>query len=308
MAAVIMDGVAVARELRRDIRSEVAELGQSGTTPRLAVLLVGDHPPSHLYVRNKMRACAEVGILAEVYRFSSDADQATLLELIDSLNADVGTHGILVQLPLPPHVDTSRILRAIVREKDVDGFHLYNAGGLISGLTVFPPCTPFGVMRLLDAYRIELAGRHAVVVGMGLAVGKPMALMLMQREATVTVCNVVTRGLTELCRLGDVVVVAAGVPSLIRADAVKPGAVVVDVGINHGSDGRLVGDVDFAEVVKVAGWITPVPGGVGPLTVTMLLHNTAVAARMLTAGVRHEEDLRIPAGALMGARPRAHQR
>ncbi len=264
------------------------------------MILLGDHAPSVVYVRNKMRACAEIGIEARLYRGPADVAAEAVLDLIRTLNADPGTHGILVQLPLPAHLDTPTVLHAIRHEKDVDGFHLYNAGGLIVGRTVFPPCTPFGVMRLLDWFRIPLAGRHAVVVGMGLAVGKPMALMLMQREATVTVCNALTPNLVDLTRLADVLVVAAGVPRLVRGAAVKPGAAVIDVGINRDAAGRLTGDVDFAEVAAVAGWISPVPGGVGPMTVTMLLHNTVVAARRLTGGRPHEEDLRLPLAA--GAR------
>jgi methylenetetrahydrofolate dehydrogenase (NADP+)/methenyltetrahydrofolate cyclohydrolase len=244
-----------------------------------------------------MRACSEVGLASRLYRFPADVEEEALIGLVETLNDDRATHGILVQLPLPPGVDTVRVLHAILREKDVDGFHLYNAGGLISGRTVFPPCAPFGVMRLLDWFRIPLAGRHAVVVGMGLAVGKPMALMLMQREATVTACNVLTPDLEAVCRLADVLVVAAGVPGLIGAAAVRPGAVVVDVGIHRDADGRITGDVDFPAVSEIAGWITPVPGGVGPMTVTMLLHNTVAAAAMLASGVGHEEDLRSPLAA-----------
>lgn len=240
--------------------------------------MVGSNPASELYVRNKIRASAEAGIRSQVIRFPESVGSGELLDRIDELNRDPAVHGILVQLPLPPHVPMRPVLEAIVAEKDVDGFNLYNVGGLVIGNTVFPPCTPHGVMKLLDHEKIAVAGRNVTVVGASNIVGKPMALMLLEREATVAVCHIRTRDLRQYTTLSDIIVVAAGCPGLIVADMIRPGAVVIDVGINRDADGHFVGDVDFEAVREKASYITPVPGGVGPMTVAMLLENTLVAA------------------------------
>jgi methylenetetrahydrofolate dehydrogenase (NADP+)/methenyltetrahydrofolate cyclohydrolase len=246
------------------------------------VILVGDDPASHLYVGNKVKACASVGIKSQAYRYGRGVDTVTVLAKIHELNADSGIHGILVQLPLPSGVDMPRIISAISVQKDVDGFHLYNVGGLVVGNTIFSPCTPYGVMKLLEAEEIPIAGQNVVVVGASNIVGKPMALMFIQREATVAICHAKTRDLAQLTILADILVVAAGVPNLIVPQMVKRGAVVIDVGINRLPDGRIVGDVDFEGVAEKASFITPVPGGVGPMTVTMLLMNTLSSAERAT--------------------------
>ncbi|MGE3066218.1 MAG: bifunctional methylenetetrahydrofolate dehydrogenase/methenyltetrahydrofolate cyclohydrolase FolD [Hyphomicrobiaceae bacterium] len=278
MTARVIDGLAVARAVRGECRARVAALReQTGTVPGLAVLIVGNDPASEVYVRNKVKACAEVGIASTTHRFAADSHAASLIARIEELNRDPAIHGILVQLPLPPSFALGPILRAIDPNKDVDGFHLYNVGSLISGATVFPPCTPYGVVRLLEHEGIELEGQNVVVVGASNIVGKPMALMLMQREATVCICHAKTRDLAQFTILADILVVAAGRPNLILPQMVKTGAVVIDVGINR-VDGRLVGDVDFEGVRRKASYITPVPGGVGPMTVTMLLVNTVASA------------------------------
>jgi methylenetetrahydrofolate dehydrogenase (NADP+)/methenyltetrahydrofolate cyclohydrolase len=257
----------------------VADLrARTGVTPGLAVILVGNNPASALYVGNKIKACAEAGLRSFRKQFPADIDAETLITAIEDLNDDPNVHGILVQLPLPPHIDMRRVLKTIDATKDVDGFHLYNVGGLVVGDTVFPPCTPYGVVKLLEYENIEVEGRNVVVVGASNIVGKPMALMLMQREATVSVCHVKTRDLAQFTILADILVVAAGRPNLILPQMVKNGAVVIDVGINRLPDGRIVGDVDFEGVRQKASYITPVPGGVGPMTVTMLLFNTINSA------------------------------
>jgi methylenetetrahydrofolate dehydrogenase (NADP+)/methenyltetrahydrofolate cyclohydrolase len=240
--------------------------------------MVGDNPASAVYVRKKIQACADVGIQSYKYLFSADENASVVIKKIKELSADTNIHGILVQLPLPKHFDLKAVLGAIDREKDVDGFHLYNVGGLVVGDTVFPPCTPHGVMLLLDHAGVEIAGRNAAVVGASNIVGKPMALMLMQREATVSVCHAKTRDLAQFTILADILVVAAGCPNLITGPMVKSGAVVIDVGINRLPNGQLVGDCDFEAVRRRASMITPVPGGVGPMTVTMLLVNTIASA------------------------------
>lgn len=279
MTATIIDGKAVAKRIRAECAERVEVLHRrSGITPGLAVILVGDDPASHLYVGNKVKACASVGIKSHAYRYSRDVDTATVLAKINELNADPGVHGILVQLPLPSGVDMPRVISAISVQKDVDGFHLYNVGGLVVGNTIFSPCTPYGVMKLLEAEEIPIAGQNVVVVGASNIVGKPMALMFIQREATVAICHAKTRDLAQLTILADILVVAAGVPNLIVPQMVKRGAVVIDVGINRLPDGRIVGDVDFEGVAEKASFITPVPGGVGPMTVTMLLMNTLSSA------------------------------
>ena len=284
-SAKIIDGRAVAAKIRIECRERVRRLGQEfGITPGLAVIVIGDDPASAIYVRNKVRACADVGIRSTRLPFRHDVDPAVVTRAILDLNADPAVHGILVQLPLPPHFAPAKVLRAISVDKDVDGFHLYNVGGLVVGDTVFPPCTPYGVLHLLDHEGISLEGKNVVVVGASNIVGKPMALMLMQRDATVCICHAKTRDLAQFTILADILVVAAGHRNLIRAEMVRTGAVVINVGINRLEDGKLVGNVDFEGVRAKASYITPVPGGVGPMTVTMLLVNTIASAERIARG------------------------
>jgi methylenetetrahydrofolate dehydrogenase (NADP+)/methenyltetrahydrofolate cyclohydrolase len=280
VSARIIDGNAVARHVRQGLVTRVARLKANGIVPGLAVVLVGDNAASEIYVRRKVRACEEVGLHSEVVRFPGDATQQELVAQLAKLNADPLIHGIIVQLPLPKAFDLRAVLEAVSLEKDVDGFHLYNVGGLVLGddRTVFPPCTPYGVQLLLEHEGIPIEGRNVVVVGASNIVGKPMAMMLLRKEATVSICHVKTRDLAQYTILADILVVAAGKPGLIRAEMVRTGAVVIDVGINRLPDGRLVGDVDFDTVKEKASYITPVPGGVGPMTVTMLIWNTVEAA------------------------------
>lgn len=285
MSASIIDGKALAAHVRSECREKVSVLrDQYGTPPGLAVIMVGDNPASSVYVRKKIQACADVGIQSFKYIFSAEENDAVVIEKIQELSADPAIHGILVQLPLPKHFDLKAVLGAIDQEKDVDGFHLYNVGGLVVGDTIFPPCTPHGVMLLLDHAGVEIAGRNAAVVGASNIVGKPMALMLMQREATISVCHAKTRDLAQFTILADILVVAAGCPNLITGPMVKSGAVVIDVGINRLPNGQLVGDCDFEAVRQRASMITPVPGGVGPMTVTMLLVNTIASAERFLKG------------------------
>jgi len=279
VTARIIDGRALAETLRTGLAERARAVAEVGRQPGLAVLLVGDDAASVAYVRNKVRACEAVGIASRTHRLPATISNAELLGRIVELNADPDTHGILVQLPLPPHIDMSRVLETIAIEKDVDGFHLYNVGGLVTGNTIFSPCTPFGVVKLLESEGIKLAGQNVVVVGASNIVGKPMALMLMNRDATVAVCHARTRDLAQFTILADILIVAAGVPGLILPQMVKTGAVVIDVGINRLPDGRITGDVD-PRVAEKAQAITPVPGGVGPMTVTMLLENTIRSAEM----------------------------
>ena len=283
MTARIIDGTALARTLRGGIADRVAALKAHGVVPGLAVLLVGEDPASAVYVGRKIKACEAVGIASVTERYPADIDNDTLLARIAALNADPAVHGILVQLPLPPQIDMPRVLETISVDKDVDGFHLYNIGGLVTGNTVFSPCTPYGVVKLLESEGIDLKGQNVVVVGASNIVGKPTALMLMAEGATVSICHIHTRDLAQYTIMADILVVAAGVPGLIVPQMVKRGAVVIDVGINRLPDGRIVGDVDFAGVSAKAAAITPVPGGVGPLTVTMLLENTVVSAERALA-------------------------
>jgi len=283
ITAKIIDGVAVSAVIRKELKTRVEALARKGLTPGLAVIVAGNDPASAVYVRNKIRACAEVGIRSFRYDFPADADPATVLLLISDLNARDDVHGILVQLPLPPQFAISEILQTISADKDVDGFHLYNVGGLVVGDTVFPPCTPYGVVKLLESEGIALEGKNVVVVGASNIVGKPMALMLMQRDATVCICHAKTRDLAQFTILADILVVAAGRPNLIVPQMVRTGAVVIDVGINRLPNGKLVGDVDFEGVAQKASYITPVPGGVGPMTVTMLLYNTVASAERQVA-------------------------
>ena len=283
MTAKIIDGLAVAKAIRADLSVQASELAQQGVKPGLAVILVGDDPASRVYVAKKVKACADVGIASTVHPFPADVNPSSVLDLIEQLNTDDRVHGILVQLPLPPQFDVRTLLEAISQDKDVDGFHLYNVGALVAGHTVFPPCTPFGVQQLLLHERIPIEGQNVVVVGASNIVGKPMGLMLMQQNATISICHAKTRDLAQFTILADILIVAAGKPSLIKAEMVKTGAVVIDVGINRLPDGRLVGDVDFDAVAAKSSHITPVPGGVGPMTVTMLLRNTIHSAQRTLA-------------------------
>jgi len=291
MTAALIDGVAVSKALRAQWRQRVEALKARGVTPGLAVILVGDNPASQLYVRNKVKACGEVGLYSEVHPYPANVSQETVLAKIEELNQDPKIHGILVQLPLPPHFDNSKVLEVISAEKDADGFHLYNLGGLVSGGAVFPPCTPYGVMALLDYYKIPIEGSNAVVVGRSNIVGKPMALMLLARSATVSICTSKTRDLKQFTTLADILVVATGKPRMITGDMIKPGSTVIDVGTNRMPDGKLVGDVDFEGARQRAAFITPVPGGVGPMTITMLIANTVQAAeRFVSRQVKAHAD------------------
>ena len=284
MTAVLIDGLSVAKAVRAECRTRVEDLlRRSNVRPGLAVVYVGDDPASALYIRNKVKACAEVGIKSVLRRFDRNSDPRLVIDTIAQLNSDPTIHGILVQLPLPPQFQIGPVLRAISPDKDVDGFHLYNVGALVLGDTIFPPCTPYGVLRLLEHEGIPLAGQNVVVVGASNIVGKPMALMLMQRDATVCICHARTRDLAQFTLLADVLVVAAGSPNLIVRQMIKTGCVVIDVGITRLPNGRLVGDVDFEGVRQKASHITPVPGGVGPMTVTMLLVNTITSAERMAA-------------------------
>ncbi len=275
MTAVIIDGLAISAKIRAECRERVKHIvAQTGRPPGLAVILVGSDPASHIYVRNKICACADVDIRSFRFDFGLDAGPQVVIDKIEELNRDPNVHGILVQLPLPPSFNISRILHTISADKDVDGFHLYNVGGLVVGGTVFPPCTPYGVVKLLEHERISIEGKNVVVVGASNIVGKPMALMLMQHEATVCICHAKTKDLAQFTLLADILIVAAGRPNLIIPQMVRTGAVVIDVGINRLNNGKLVGDVDFEGVAEKASFITPVPGGVGPMTVSMLLVNT----------------------------------
>jgi methylenetetrahydrofolate dehydrogenase (NADP+)/methenyltetrahydrofolate cyclohydrolase len=291
MTAKIIDGKALAAALRVKFRERVAILREKGVQPGLAVILVGENPASKVYVGNKVKACEECGVRSFHHSLAADAPEAEVLALIRKLNADAAVHGILVQLPLPPHIDVRNVLEAIAIDKDVDGFHLYNVGGLVVGNSIFPPCTPYGVELLLDTTGVDVAGKNVVIVGASNIVGKPMALMLLQREATVTICHVKTRDLAQHTILADILIVAAGKPGLIVPQMVRQGAIVIDVGINRLPDNRIVGDVDFEGVKEKASWITPVPGGVGPMTVTMLIENTLRSAEMRLGkgpGIGHE--------------------
>jgi methylenetetrahydrofolate dehydrogenase (NADP+)/methenyltetrahydrofolate cyclohydrolase len=287
MVAKIIDGRAVAAKIRAQCRERARKLKeQFDVVPGLAVILVGDDPASATYVRNKVRACVDVGVRSVVLRYPREVDYTDVTKAVLELNADPSIHGILVQLPLPSHFVASEVLRAISVDKDVDGFHLYNVGGLVVGDTVFPPCTPYGVLNLLDHEGISLEGKNVVVVGASNIVGKPLALMLMQRDATVCICHAKTRDLAQFTILADVLVVAAGRRNLIVAEMVKTNAVVIDVGINRLENGKLTGDVEFEGVSQKASYITRVPGGVGPMTVTMLLVNTITSAERIVHGLK----------------------
>lgn len=278
MSAAIIDGKAIAEEVRDEVRQEVARLKERGILPGLAVILVGDDPASKTYVRNKERACKDAGIYSEVYRLPGDTPEHEVLRLIGELNGRPDISGILLQHPVPGHIDERRCFDAISPEKDVDGFHPVNQGRLLIGEKCFVPCTPRGIIHLLDKTGVDLTGKRAVVVGRSNIVGKPVALLLLSRNATVTICHSRTRDLAAETRAADVLVVAIGRARAIRGDMIKPGAVVIDVGVNP-EEGKLVGDVDFESAAQVASAITPVPGGVGPMTIAMLLKNTVEAAR-----------------------------
>ena len=294
MSALIIDGRAVAAAIRAEQRKHIETLvARHGLRPGLTVILVGADPPSQVYVRNKIAACREVGIRSDLIELPASISQAELLGRIDALNADPDVHGILIQLPLPAQIEMRAVLERIAVEKDVDGFHLYNVGGLVTGNTIFPPCTPYGVQKLLEHEGIDVEGRSVVVVGASNIVGKPLALMLMQQDATVCICHKKTRDLAQFTILADILVVAAGVPGLIIPQMVRTGAVVIDVGINRLPDGRITGDVDFEGVRQKASYITPVPGGVGPMTVAMLMHNTILSAERALA--ERARDLKLTA-------------
>ncbi len=278
MTAKIIDGKAIAQEVRTEWKVRADALKARGITPGLAVIIVGEDAASRIYVGNKVKACAELGLHSEHIALPADTSQATLLAKIAELNANPAIHGVLVQLPLPKHIDSDKVLKAIDPNKDVDGFHPMNVGALVTGNPLLRPCTPYGAMKLLEKMGVEIEGKHAVVVGRSNIVGKPMALMLLHKNATVTICTSKTRDLAHHTRDADILVVATGKPQMITGDMIKPGAAVIDVGINRLPNGKLVGDVDFDSAKEVAGYLTPVPGGVGPMTITMLVANTVEAA------------------------------
>lgn len=283
MTAQLIDGTALSRQLRNEVAQRAAALTARGHQPGLAVILVGEDPASAVYVRNKVKACEDSGVRSVFEKYEATLSEADLLARIAALNADPGVHGILVQMPLPKHIDPHKVIEAISTAKDVDGYSVLSAGELMAGLEGFRPCTPYGSMKLIESTGQSLKGKHAVVIGRSNTVGKPMALLLLQANATVTVTHSGTPDLGYHTRQADVVVAAVGRANTLTADMVKPGAIVIDVGINRNAEGKLCGDVDFEGVKEVAGWITPVPGGVGPMTITMLLVNTIEAAERTAA-------------------------
>ena len=276
--ATIIDGVALSAQLREDVTRRTLALKARGITPGLAVVLVGDNPASQVYVRNKVKACADSGLHSVLERYDANMTEAALLARIDALNKDPSIHGILVQLPVPAHIDANKVIEAISPAKDVDGFHIASAGALMVGQPGFLPCTPYGCMKMLESIGYDLRGKHAVVIGRSNIVGKPMAMLLLQKNATVTICHSATKDLKTMTLQADVIVAAVGKRNVLTADMVKPGAVVIDVGMNRTPEGKLCGDVDYEGVRQVASHITPVPGGVGPMTITMLLVNTLESA------------------------------
>ena len=278
MTAQLINGNELSAKLRTDVARRAAALKAKGITPGLAVVLVGDSAASQVYVRNKIKACADTGLHSVLEKHPADMSEEALLALVEKLNKDPSIHGILVQLPLPAHMDAQKVIEAIAPEKDVDGFHVASAGALMVGQPGFWPCTPYGCMKMLESIGYSLKGKHAVVIGRSNIVGKPMALMLLQQNATVTICHSGTANLKAMTLQADVIVAAVGKRNVLTADMVKPGAVVIDVGMNRNDEGKLCGDVDFEGVKQVASYITPVPGGVGPMTITMLLVNTMEAA------------------------------
>ena len=278
MPAQLIDGNALSRQIRADVAQQAAALTLRGHQPGLAVVLVGDDPASQIYVRNKVKACHDAGLHSVFEKYDATLTEAELLARIAALNRDPAIHGILVQMPLPRHINPHRVIEAISTRKDVDGYSVLSAGELMVGLPGFRPCTPYGCMKLIESTGVALRGKHAVVIGRSNTVGKPMALLLLQANATVTLCHSGTPNLADHARQADVLVAAVGRRNMVTAEMVKPGAIVIDVGINRTPEGKLCGDVDFANVAEVAGWITPVPGGVGPMTITMLLVNTLESA------------------------------
>jgi methylenetetrahydrofolate dehydrogenase (NADP+)/methenyltetrahydrofolate cyclohydrolase len=282
MTAQLINGTALSQQIRADVAARAAALSARGTQPGLAVILVGDDPASAVYVRNKVKACHDTGVRSVLEQYDATLSEADLLARIRALNDDLGVHGILVQMPLPKHINPQRVIETIATAKDVDGYSVQSAGDLMAGLPGFRPCTPYGCMKLIESTGQSLKGKHAVVIGRSNTVGKPMALMLLAANATVTICHSATPDLGLFTRQADVVVAAVGRRHTLTADMVKPGAIVIDVGMNRNDEGKLCGDVDFAAVSAVAGWITPVPGGVGPMTITMLLVNTVESAERVT--------------------------
>jgi methylenetetrahydrofolate dehydrogenase (NADP+)/methenyltetrahydrofolate cyclohydrolase len=278
MPAQLIDGIALSQQLRAEIASRAAALSGRGKQPGLAVILVGEDPASQVYVRNKVKACGDVGIHSVLEKYEADLTEAALLERIAALNADPAIHGILVQMPLPKHINPHKVIEAIATAKDVDGYSVLSAGELMTGLDGYRPCTPYGCMKLIESTGTDLRGKHAVVIGRSNTVGKPMALLLLQANATVTICHSATPDLSVYTKGADVIVAAVGRRNTLTADMVKPGAIVIDVGMNRDDNGKLCGDVDFAAIREVAAHITPVPGGVGPMTITMLLMNTIQSA------------------------------
>ena len=278
MTAQLIDGNALSRQLRSDVNARVSALKANGITPGLAVILVGENSASQVYVRNKVKACEDTGMHSVLETWPTAMTEGDLLARVVALNQDASIHGILVQLPLPAHIDAQKVIEAISPAKDVDGFHIASAGALMTGLPGFWPCTPYGCMKMLESIGYDLQGKHAVVIGRSNIVGKPMAMMLLQQNATVTICHSGTKDLKTITLQADVIVAAVGKRNVLTADMVKPGAVVLDVGMNRNPEGKLCGDVDFAAVKEVAGYITPVPGGVGPMTITMLMVNTLKSA------------------------------
>ena len=283
MTAQRIDGNALSLQLRADVAQRTAALKANGITPGLAVILVGENPASQVYVRNKVKACSDSGLHSVLEQYPDTMSEVELLSRVEALNNDPSIHGILVQLPLPAHIDAQKVIEAISPVKDVDGFHIASAGALMTGMPGFWPCTPYGCMKMLESIGYDLKGKHAVVIGRSNIVGKPMAMMLLQKNATVTICHSATQNLKAMTLQADVIVAAVGKRKVLTADMVKPGAVVLDVGMNRNEEGKLCGDVDFAGVEQVAGYITPVPGGVGPMTITMLLVNTLEAAERSAA-------------------------
>ena len=281
--AKIIDGNALSAQLRTDVARRVSALKAKGITPGLAVILVGENAASQVYVRNKVKSCTEAGMHSVLERYDASMSEADLLARIDALNHDASIHGILVQLPLPAHIDANKVIEFISPAKDVDGFHIASAGALMVGQPGFWPCTPYGCMKMLESIGYDLRGKNAVVIGRSNIVGKPMAMMLLQKSATVTICHSATKDLKAMTLQADVIVAAVGKRNVLTADMVKPGAVVLDVGMNRNDEGKLCGDVDYAGVAEVAGYITPVPGGVGPMTITMLLVNTLESAENAAA-------------------------
>jgi len=287
MTAQLIDGNALSQQVRAEVAQRAAALTAKGLKPGLAVVLVGDNPASQVYVRNKVKACADAGLHSVLEKYDASMSEAELLARVEALNNDPAIHGILVQLPLPKHIASHKVIEAISPAKDVDGFAIESAGALMVGETGFKACTPYGCMKMLESIGMkDLRGKHAVVIGRSNIVGKPMAMMLLQANATVTVCHSGTADLAHHTRQADIVVAAVGKRDVLTADMVKPGAVVIDVGMNRNDEGKLCGDVDFAGVKEVAGWITPVPGGVGPMTITMLLVNTMESAERAAAAAQ----------------------